>query len=376
MNFIRILKQTMNKVCIISITASHYRKSIYKMMEELLGCSFIFGIDESSVKRLDTSILSHSIDIKNSYIGNTNWYTQKGLIRLTKDFDTIINDLGIFCLSAWWLLIVSKFRKKKIYHWDHGWYGREGFVKKWIKRLYFGLSDGAFIYGNYARDLMIKNGFEANKLHVIHNSLDYDKQLIIRRKLISSDIYQKHFSNNNPVICFIGRLTEVKRLDILLEAVSVLRKRGEDYNIVLIGDGEMRDSLTQKIRLLDLTKKVWLYGACYNEEENANLIYNADLCVAPGNIGLTAMHAMTFGCPCITHNDFPWQMPEFEAIKEGVTGAFFEHNNVNSLADTISNWFKSHKDDRENVRKACYKEIAENWTPEYQINILKKVINA
>ena len=58
-----------------------------------------------------------------------------------------------------------------------------------------------------------------------------------------------------------------------------------------------------------------IIGECYSEETNAKLIYNADLCVAPGNIGLTAIHVMMFGCPAITHNDFKWQMPEFEAIK-------------------------------------------------------------
>ena len=86
------------------------------------------------------------------------------------------------------------------------------------------------------------------------------------------------------------------------------------------------------------------------------------------------MHAMMFGCPVITHNDLPWQMPEFEAIKEGVTGSFFKHNDVESLADTISRWFSLHANDREDVRKACYKEIDENWTPEYQINVIKDVI--
>lgn len=69
-------------------------------------------------------------------------------------------------------------------------------------------------------------------------------------------------------------------------------------------------------------KNVWFYGSCYDEQTNAELIYNADMCVAPGNVGLTAIHAMTFGCPVITHSDFKWQMPEFEAIHPGKTGDF------------------------------------------------------
>lgn len=84
------------------------------------------------------------------------------------------------------------------------------------------------------------------------------------------------------------------------------------------------------------------------------------------------MHSLVFGTPAITHNDFPHQMPEFETIKDGVTGTFFQYGNVDSLADGIERWFSQHKDDREEVRKACMKEIGENWTPRFQIEVLKK----
>ena len=103
-------------------------------------------------------------------------------------------------------------------------------------------------------------------------------------------------------------------------------------------------------------------------------MYNADLCVAPGNIGLTAMHAMMFGCPCISHDDFCWQMPEFEAIREGKTGCFFKRDDINSLASTISKWLKEKENKRQEVREACFKEIDENWNPHKQIKIIKSVI--
>ena len=80
---------------------------------------------------------------------------------------------------------------------------------------------------------------------------------------------------------------------------------------------------------------------CFDEKINAELIYNADLCVAPGNIGLTAMHVLMFGCPAISHNNFKWQMPEFESIIPGHTGDFFEYDNVEDLARSISQWFTS-----------------------------------
>lgn len=362
------------KICLLSITASHYRYRVYSEMDKQMNIDFIFGKDDTTVKRMDTSILRNSIDVPNIYIKNSNWYYQPGLLKLIKGYDCVINDLGIFCLSAWKLLLLSKFRRQKVYHWDHGWYGRESFIKKWIKRVYFGLANGAFIYGDYAIRLMEENGFNPEKLYPIHNSLDYQSQLALRNSVKKTDIFKNYFGNSNPVLIMVGRLNLRKNINYLIEAVAQLKSKGQMYNIVLVGDGENRKSLQDLVQQLNIKNQVWFYGACYDESINAELIYNSDMCVIPGDIGLTAIHCMMFGVPVVSHDYFPNQGPEFEVIKEGVTGSFFKHNDMDSLVDTICRWFDRHAADRENVRKACYKEIDEKWTPEYQINVLKKVI--
>ena len=101
------------------------------------------------------------------------------------------------------------------------------------------------------------------------------------------------------------------------------------------------------------------------------MLYNADICVVPGDIGLTAIHSLTFGVPVITHDCFKYQGPEFEAVKEGVTGSFYEYSSVDSLAKHVRLWFESHRLDREAVRQACYHEIDNYWTPEFQLSVLK-----
>lgn len=365
------------KICLLSIIASHYRTRIYEEMQREFRCDFIFGDEpDTSVRRMDTSVLDRCTTLPNRHLGHSNWYYQPGLLRRTRSYDVLINDLGIFCLSAWILLLVARLRGQRIYHWDHGWYGREGRVKKLIKHLFFGMATGSFIYGDRAIELMRLNGFNARKLYPIHNSLDYDRQLSIRNGIQHSSIYIDHFGNDHPVLIMIGRLNLRKRLGMLVEAVARLRDRGECYNVVLVGDGEDRQRIEQMVRAAHLERQVWLYGACYDEQQNASLIYNADMCVVPGDVGLTAIHAMTFGVPVVSHDYFPNQGPEYEAIREGITGAFFRHDDVASLADCISHWFATKKGGREAVRTACETEIARNWTPKYQIDILKNVIQS
>lgn len=219
---------------------------------------------------------------------------------------------------------------------------------------------------------MLKEGFNPDNLYVIHNSLDYDKQLNIRKELKPSRIYLSHFGNKNYNLLFLGRLTKIKKLNLIIEALVLLRGQGKEYNLTFVGDGIEKNNLQELVRKYGLEDNVWFYGACYDENINAELVYNADLCVSPGNVGLTAMHVMMFGCPVITHNDFSHQMPEFEAVHPGETGAFFERDNIESLAFTIGEWFDKYALLRESVRENCMKEIDEKWTPEFQMNIIRK----
>ena len=107
---------------------------------------------------------------------------------------------------------------------------------------------------------------------------------------------------------------------------------------------------------------------------NAELIYNADLCVSPGNVGLTSIHSLMFGCPVISNDDFKTQMPESEVIIKGKTGDFFHAYDSSDLSRSISAWFSHHVDDRNRVRMDCFEIIDNYWNPNFQLNILKQVL--
>ena len=43
------------------------------------------------------------------------------------------------------------------------------------------------------------------------------------------------------------------------------------------------------------------------------------------------MHSLIYGTPVVTHNNFAEQMPEFEAVRPNVSGAFYKYNDVSDL---------------------------------------------
>lgn len=367
----------MSKLCIIYNTAPRYREAIFRLIDNEYDCDWYFGETKSDIKEMDTSLLKNVTYYK-TYGNLQRWYWKRNYLRLLfkgnyKNYLILPETRSI---SDWifFALAYTFFKRKHFYLWTHGWYGKESGLDAKMKLWLYRHATGIFVYGNRAKRLLIEQGIPKEKLFVIHNSLDYDTQKTLRESIVPSNIYKEHFKNELSTIIFIGRLTKVKKLDMVVDALACLRDKEERYNMVFIGNGSESEVLKTKVKDLGLDNQVWFYGACYDEKTNAELIYNADLCVSPGNVGLTAMHSLVFGCPVITHNCFEWQMPEYEAIHAGITGDFFTIDDTDDLTAVISRWFRIHADSREKVRKACYKEIDINWNPYYQMNIIRKNI--
>jgi glycosyltransferase involved in cell wall biosynthesis len=58
-------------------------------------------------------------------------------------------------------------------------------------------------------------------------------------------------------IGFIGNLVEVKRVDIILQAISINKNKGKSYRTVIVGDGPLRtklEAIVSKLGISDLVK--------------------------------------------------------------------------------------------------------------------------
>lgn len=365
-----------NKICCSLNFAPHYREEIFLRMEKDLDCDFFFG-DKTygAINKIDYSKFDKKVEELVFTKVFKQFYFLKGQTRLSlANYSHYIITGQPFNLSAWGLLILNRFRGKKTFIWNHGWYGNESFFKKLLKKGHLKLATGYFLYGPYAKNLIEKEEFDSNKLHVIYNSLAYTEQLKIRNQLQKTSIYFDHFNNSNPTLLFIGRLTKIKKLHLLLEAMQLANKEACYFNLVLIGEGAEKKSLEGVVEKFNLKQNTWFYGSCYKETKIGELIYNADVCVSPGNIGLTAIHSLMYGTPAITHNNFTNQMPEFEAIEDNITGSFFKENNTEDLKSVIIQWLEKHPKKEEGLIKACYNKIDVNYNPNYQIKILKEVL--
>ncbi len=355
--------------------APHYREAVYRLIDKSFDCRFYFGDSvRGNIKKMHYDNFCGRVEELPVRWLFGNWCYYRNALSVLKDNSNIYILTGdMRNLSNWLILIWLRLfcPSKKGMLWTHGWYGKENWLKRAVSKAFYYLADAVCLYGNRAKQLMTNYGLPEQKLYVIHNSLDYDRQLQLRIGKLESNIYRQHFGNNQKVLLFIGRLTAVKQLDMLIRAIYQL----PTYNLVIVGDGPMRKQLELLANELEVLDRVWFYGQCYNETENATLIYNADLCVSPGNVGLTAIHSLMFGTPVLTHNNFAYQMPEFESIIEGKTGVFFVQNDLDSMLQYIELWFNREGYDRSYIRQLCYQEIDSSWNPHYQIGILRQMLD-
>jgi len=75
--------------------------------------------------------------------------------------------------------------------------------------------------------------------------------------------------------------------------------------------------------------------ATYDEQALAPYFLTAKLLLYPAAIGLTIIHAFSYGLPVVTNDDIPNHNPESEAMNNGVNGMLYKSGNAQSMADML-----------------------------------------
>jgi len=367
-----------NEICCVFNIGPHYRAPIFHLMDERLKCDFYFGDKvDTPIKVMDyNSLKGYKKTLKNIKIPMTGFEWLKGSWQLIfKPYKHYIITGTPGSLSNWLLAILALFAGKKVYAWTHGMKGNTKPFGKFVEKNFYRLCDKILLYGDFSKNIMIKEGFNTEKLIPIYNSLDYEKQLGIRETISKSNIYHDYFKNDHPILIYIGRIQKSKKLDLLVQALKKLKDKGINGNLVIIGQDVDGNDIPNLVEKLKLEKNVWFYGPCYEEEKIGELLFNSDVCITPGLIGLTAIHSLSYGTPVITSDNFSKHGPEFEAVKADVNGAFFKTDDLNDLCSKITDWINLDEIQREKVRIAAYKVIDEKFNPFFQVETLKTLIS-
>lgn len=356
-----------------------YRHELWKELINLKGINFhiFFSMMKfNSIKAASESLFNQKEKSNLHHLNN--WEFNGHLLFQTNKIKTLIFnnfDIAIFLgdfkiISNWIGIIICKIKGKKAALWTHGLYGNESFFKKSLRLFFFRLVDHIFLYEKRAKQLLINNGFKNSKLTVVYNSINLSEQTKYFNEF-SSEASNKSVDRIKKLI-FLGRLTKAKRIDLAIKSLIKLNNKRYKYQLIIIGDGEEENFLKNLVKSSKAEQYILFRKGIYDEREIAKIFLGADLLISPGNVGLNCIHALSYGLPVITHNNFNNQMPEHESIKQGFNGILHEENDIISICEKIEEWFSEFEPKccREKIRN----HLIEKYNPKIQAQIFQKAL--
>jgi len=173
--------------------------------------------------------------------------------------------------------------------------------------------------------------FPANKTLTIHNGVSLEEfdpshgnGAWVRAKL---GLRAEDF-----VLVCSARLSKEKGVDILLKAMSRLVGKGMHCKCIILGDGQLRGELLEQVRILGMTRDVFMEG--FQEDTRPYLLAANAFVLTSYQEGLpvAVLEAMACGLPCVVTN----VGGNLEAVNHKVEGLVINSGSVDEVVDAVS----------------------------------------
>jgi glycosyltransferase involved in cell wall biosynthesis len=164
------------------------------------------------------------------------------------------------------------------------------------------------------------------------------QQLPIPAVVIGNPYDNDIFTNLRSVdrerdLIYVGRLVSDKGVDLLIDALSILRESGVHTQLTIVGNGPERIALETQVRDLKLQSSVEFVGSQTGKQLAGTLNRHRILIVPsrwPEPFGIVAVEAIACGCIVVGSNQ--GGLPE--AI--GPCGITFPNNDAHALAKSLT----------------------------------------
>ena len=222
------------------------------------------------------------------------------------------------------------------------------------------------------RRLVMEYRYPAEKTVTIYNGVDltpFSDSMVHQGRLV--DACDSTEDQRVGIIC-VARLSLVKRIDVLLEALALLVGMEKKWTCTIVGGGPLESELVEKTHSLGLASRVRFTG---HVENVRSYLEAADLAVLSSDkegLPLSLVEAMACGLPCVV-TDVGGNR---EIVQHGETGLVVEVGSPKQLADGIA-YLLDHSDERRSMGQAARCSAYERFnldrmTEEYKTLLLDK----
>jgi glycosyltransferase involved in cell wall biosynthesis len=238
--------------------------------------------------------------LNNKYLESTNsiYTTFKWLKYIFIYKPDVINLTGYSELGTIFVLLVTKLLNIKTIITNESVYQKHSadfnmlfYIKKKYKNLLFSLTDYFFSYGINSNDFLFRHNVHKSKILSFLNSFDSE-----RLKGLSKINYK----NEDQYFLFVGRISNEKNIDFLLQLAIKFKEANSDILIKIIGSGPELDRLNSEIRILNLSNILFVGSVNW---ENLGEYYSKSLgLILPSFFepwGMVANEAFFYNTPVI-----------------------------------------------------------------------------
>ena len=166
---------------------------------------------------------------------------------------------------------------------------------------------------------------------IAHFGIKEEKTAVIQNG-INTELYKAQESgkkNSELLIVSHGRLVKVKNLSLLLDAISVLSKKGYQLGLKIAGEGNEQTSLESQAKRLGIEEKLDFMGLM-SDGEIVSLLSESDIYVNSSlieNMSTALMQAMSASLACVVSN-IPGNL---HMVEDEQNGLIFNSEDLNSL---------------------------------------------
>jgi glycosyltransferase involved in cell wall biosynthesis len=146
---------------------------------------------------------------------------------------------------------------------------------------------------DFSTNYFISKGYTpVNKISTVYNGIDTEKFC-----LKSYTAFNQFLSDKRTFqLLAVGSFKSAKDYPTLIQAMSILEKSFNKFELTILGDGDLRSQIEDLIKILDLKDKVKLLG---NRDDVADIMRKSDIFVLSSQyegFGLVVAEAMSCGC--------------------------------------------------------------------------------
>lgn len=329
----------MKKVVFVFDRVAHYHRELFATLDSELQRH---GLELHLLSGVNAGNTTGRLGLANRVIANERKYRfhehrlGSYIIRrhsgVHPEIERLHPDLVVFMshvgnLSHWLLRLKKKALGFKLVAWQCGYEYNPGRIKDVLLTGYIKGFDHHLAYHSNARAYAMKYGARADQVTVIHNTINEQRIALLPKKDARALLLERHPEiGDRRIVLFVGAVLAEKRINVILEALDLLRR--SDVVLVLVGDGEYMPIVRNEC---EGRTDVVLAGAIV---EGVGPYFDAaDMYVLPGTGGLGINEAMAHRLPIVS--GFADGSAD-DLVVDGENGFRLRHGTAEELAEKIA----------------------------------------